>query len=80
MQQFKALMTKRLLNLRRDYKAVFTQLLGPVLFVLVALSIQGVRLHVALCMPRDAAGRGYPPATLASFFAPRCTSAFNPST
>jgi hypothetical protein len=43
LQQFKALMTKRLLNLRRDYKAVFTQLLGPVLFVLVALSIQGVR-------------------------------------
>lgn len=43
-------MTKRLLNLRRDYKAVFTQLLGPVLFVLVALSIQGVRPH-ATCIP-----------------------------
>jgi ATP-binding cassette subfamily A (ABC1) protein 3 len=42
-QQFKALMMKRLLNMRRDYKAVFTQLLGPVIFVLVALSIQGVR-------------------------------------
>ncbi|KAK3284750.1 hypothetical protein CYMTET_7616 [Cymbomonas tetramitiformis] len=36
-QQFKALITKRLINMRRDMSSIVTQLLIPVLFVFLAL-------------------------------------------
>jgi len=44
LQQFKALMMKRLINIRRDPYGILTQLVGPVIFVLIALSISSIQV------------------------------------
>lgn len=46
-------MMKRLINIRRDPYGILTQLVGPVIFVLIALSISSVRAQA--CMVSSAA-------------------------
>jgi len=42
-QQFRALLTKRVINVQRDKLAIFVQLIAPVLFVIVAMAIGRIK-------------------------------------
>jgi hypothetical protein len=45
-QQFRALLTKRVINVRRDKLAIFVQLIAPVVFVIIAMAIGRINFSV----------------------------------